>query len=301
VQPPSPEIPTPVIDVAVVERGDKIIVTFTTPPRTVDGVAVTKFSHIDLSVGAADKAPQDNKIISVEVPPASDKEDPQPKPVEYSLDASEYIGQLISASVRTAMKKNGHYSEWSKKAVIAVIPPLEKPVVSWQPSAAGIVLTWPLSTAAQYQVQRQGQSDKQPVAIASVNENNYVDSSAAYDTDYRYIVTAKKSSAESTPSEPITANFPDIYPPTVPSGLTALVGPDSIELAWQRSPESDLQGYYVYRSINGGPFQRVGDLVNVPTYTDRSVEHGKTYSYKISAIDKKGNTSAQSNAVEAQF
>ena len=264
-------------------------------------MAVTKFSHIDLSVGAADKAPQDNKIISVEVPPASDKEDPQPKPVEYSLDASEYIGQLISASVRTAMKKNGHYSEWSKKAVIAVIPPLEKPVVSWQPSAAGIVLTWPLSTAAQYQVQRQGQSDKQPVAIASVNENNYVDSSAAYDTDYRYIVTAKKSSAESTPSEPITANFPDIYPPTVPSGLTALVGPDSIELAWQRSPESDLQGYYVYRSINGGPFQRVGDLVNVPTYTDRSVEHGKTYSYKISAIDKKGNTSAQSNAVEAQF
>ncbi len=301
VQPPSPEIPTRINDMAMVERGDKIIVTFTTPPRTVDGVAVTKFSHIDLSVGSADKPPQDNKIISVEVPPSSDKEDPQPKPVEYSLDASSYIGELISASVRTAMKKSGHYSEWSKKAVIAVIPPLEKPVVSWQPSAAGIVLTWPQSAATQFQVQRQGPSDKQPVVIASVNENNYIDSSAAYDTDYRYIVTAKKSSAESLPSDAVTANFPDIYPPTVPSGLTALVGPDSIELAWQRSPENDLQGYDIYRSVNSGPFEKLGDLVNVPTFTDRSVEHGKTYSYKVSAIDKKGNLSSQSNAVEAQF
>ena len=301
VQPPSPEIPTPVTDVAVVERGDKIVITFTTPPRTVDGVAVTKFSHIDLSVGAADKIPENNKIINVEVPAASDKEDPQPKPVEYSLDASDYIGKLISASVRTAMKKNGHYSEWSKKAVLAVVSPLEKPIVSWQPSGAGIVLTWPNSAATQYQVQRQGPSDKQPVAIASVNENNYIDSSANYDTDYRYIITAKKGGAESLPSEPVTANFPDIYPPTVPMGVTVLVGPDSIELAWQRSPESDLQGYYIYRSVNGGPFDRLGDLVNVPTYTDRTVEHGKTYSYKISAIDKKGNTSAQSNAIEAQF
>jgi len=87
----------------------------------------------------------------------------------------------------------------------------------------------------------------------------------------------------------------------VPAGLTAQLGPDAIDLAWQRNTESDLQGYYIYRSVDNGPFQRLGDLVTLPTYTDHAVEHGKAYSYKISSIDKKGNESAQSSMTEVQF
>jgi len=302
VQPPSPEIPTPITDLAAVERGDKIIVTFSTPPRTVDGVAITKFSHIDLRVGPADQSPDAAKSISLELPSPSDREDPQPKPIDYSIDVADFVGQRIAVTVRTAMKKNGHYSGWSNKAVLDVIPALEKPVASWQATASGVVLTWPITAATQYRVQRQGPSDKQPVDLANVNDNTYTDISANYDTDYHYIVTGKKGAAESLPSEPLlVTNFIDIYPPVVPTGLTALIGPDSIDLAWQRNAESDLQGYYIYRSTDKGPFQRLGDLVTLPTYTDRSVEHGKTYSYKISAIDKKNNQSGQSSPVEVQF
>ena len=38
----------------------------------------------------------------------------------------------------------------------------------------------------------------------------------------------------------------------------------------------------------------IGDLTNVPTFSDRKVEHGKTYKYAISAIDKKNNESEKS-------
>ncbi len=301
VQPPSPEIPTVITDLAVVERGDKIIITFSTPPRTLDSVAITRFSHIDLRIGPEGQPPDADKSIEIETPAPSDKEDPQPKPIAYSLDVADFAGQRIAAAVRTAMKKNGHFSAWSNRVVLDVIPPLEKPVVQAEGSGSGIVLSWPATGATQYRVQRQGPNDKQPVEIASINEDRYVDISAAYDTDYRYIVTGKKNNAESLPSEAVSANFPDKYPPAVPTGLTALIGPDAIDLAWQRNAESDLQGYSIYRSINNGAFQRLGDLVALPTYTDHAVEHGKTYTYKISATDKKGNESVQSSPTEVLY
>jgi fibronectin type 3 domain-containing protein len=290
-----------ITDLAAVERGDKIVVTFSTPPRTLDSVAITRFSHIDLRLGPESQNPDADKSIEIEPPGPSDKEDPQPKPIAYSLDVADYTGQRIAVFVRTAVKKTGHFSGWSNKVVLEIVPPLEKPVIQAEGSGSGIVLTWPATAATQYQVLRQGPSDKQPVNIASVNDNHYTDISAGYDTDYHYVVIGKRSGAESLPSEPIAANFPDHYPPAVPAGLTAQIGPDAIDLAWQRNTEPDLQGYYLFRSVNNGPFQRLGALITLPTYTDHAVEHGKTYGYKITAIDKKGNESGQSSTVEVQF
>jgi fibronectin type 3 domain-containing protein len=131
-----------------------------------------------------------------------------------------------------------------------------------------------------------------------------VDVSSQFDTQYTYIVTAKEGSAESTPSEPLifsAAQNIDKYPPAVPSGVTIVVGPDSVNLSWQRNAEPDFQGYYIFRATNGGTYERQGDMTALPTYVDHNVEHGKTYSYKISAVDKKGNESAASHPVEAQF
>ena len=112
VLPPSPEIPTPITDLAVVERGDQIVATFTAPPRTVDGVAITHFHDIELRV-TGDKSTQ---TYPVPLPSPSDKEDPQPKPVAFSIDASPWTGQHIAVSVRTSVKKTDHFSGWSEQA-----------------------------------------------------------------------------------------------------------------------------------------------------------------------------------------
>ncbi len=301
VQPPSPQIPTTITDLAVVERGDKVVVTFNTPPRTTDSVAIVRFSNIDLRVGPPDEAPDSAKAYDVEVPPPSDKEDPQPRPISVSIPVSDWSGQRISVQVRTEVKKKGHYSAWSNKGLMDVIPPLEVPAVQAVGSADGIVLTWTASDGIQYRIQRQGPNDKQPLDLATVNQGHYVDISAQYDTKYSYIVTAVKGVAESLPSEATTISVVDTFPPAVPTGLSVLAGPDEVNLAWQRNTESDLQGYHVYRSTNGGAFERQGGIVALPLYNDRNVEHGKTYSYKVSAIDKKGNESQQSVAADVQY
>ena len=83
--------------------------------------------------------------------------------------------------------------------------------------------------------------------------------------------------------------------------MTALAGPGSIEISWQRSPEKDLKGYYLYRSVNGSSFQRVNGPLTLPTYSDRDVEHGKTYRYAVSAFDQKGNESEKSAPAEVSF
>ena len=85
----------------------------------------------------------------------------------------------------------------------------------------------------------------------------------------------------------------------MPAGLNAATAPNSIEISWEGNTEPDLAGYRVYRSTGAGPFEKIGELVAIPSYSDRDIEHGKTYRYAVSAIDKSGNESAQSGPVEA--
>jgi fibronectin type 3 domain-containing protein len=72
-------------------------------------------------------------------------------------------------------------------------------------------------------------------------------------------------------------------------------------VSWSRSPDSDLKGYYVYRSVDGAPFERQGDLISLPTFSDHNVQHGKMYRYVVSAVDQKGNESGKSSAAEVSF
>ena len=137
--------------------------------------------------------------------------------------------------------------------------------------------------------------------IGTAENAEYVDTTAEWDTPYTYTVIARLGSAESLPSAPVAANHLDTFAPSVPAGLAALAAPASIELSWSRSPEPDLKGYYLFRSVNGGAFEKVGDLLPLPTYSDKNVEHGKVYRYAVSAIDQKANESARSAVAVVAF
>ena len=80
------------------------------------------------------------------------------------------------------------------------------------------------------------------------------------------------------------------YPPTAPSGVQASVaGANQIDLTWEPATDDvSVSGYKVYRD---------GDHIGSPAetrYTDRSVEQGVTYSYRVSTIDVIGNESLKS-------
>ena len=82
-----------------------------------------------------------------------------------------------------------------------------------------------------------------------------------------------------------------------PTGLVSRAGDKSIVLHWDKSSESDVSGYNVYRSLtNGAPFVLLNTtgLVTSPGYCDVSpaVVNGQTNYYQVTAV----STSAQESA-----
>ena len=94
----------------------------------------------------------------------------------------------------------------------------------------------------------------------------------------------------------------DIFPPDAPQGLQAVSAgvvennSAAIDLSWSPNQESDISGYNVYRSSAGqAPVHVNKDLVKTPTYRDRvSIEQGVTYTYRVTAVDLRGNESKPS-------
>lgn len=293
--PPSPELPKAVTDLTVVERGNHLDIHFSTPPRTTDDRPIKTFSKIDLAIGPSNDWPQTARHFELPAPPPNDPNAPLFQPVHASEPISPWVGQTIAVGVRTAVKKKNHFSQWSNRAVLQVIPPLQPPVVDVKATTGGYQLTWRQERPGMtFNVYRQGPSDKQPVKIGTTDKPEYLDASSHWDTAYTYTVIALLGTAESLSSEPVHVIHADTFPPAVPIGVAALATPESIDISWQRVASANLKGYYLYRSVDGGPFSRLGALLSLPTYADHTVEHGKTYRYEVSALSQKGYESAKS-------
>ncbi len=305
VLPPSPDIPRPVTDLQVIEQGDQLKVTFSLPPRTTDNLLIKSYTDLDLAVGP-EQSPFDFETWSdsaqhfeIPSPPPNDPDAPRPQPVSKTLPAAEWTGKHIVVAVRTSMRKDDRYSQWSNRALVDVIAPLAAPVAKIEATKKGYLLTWPDEGAGiKYLISRRGPTDKAPVQIGTSTDPLYLDSTSHWDTPYTYTVVAQKGAAQSEPSKDLAVIHADTFPPEVPATVTALAAPNSIEVSWSRSPDANLKGYYIYRSTNGGDFTRQGDLVNVPTFSDQKVEHGKSYRYEISAISQKGHESEKSPPTE---
>lgn len=308
VVPPSPELPNAVTDLKVTEKGSQLVITFSTPVRTIDNLAIKQFSDVDLRIGPA-VAPFDfgvwetsAKQYQLPLPEPGDPDDLKPRPIAKTIPASEWAGKQITVFVRTSVKKTGHYSQWSNRAVLDVVAPIERPAIKVTAVKAGYMLTWEgTAPNVQYQILRQGPGQTAPVQIGTAQASPYVDETSQWDTPYTYTVIGQGGAAESLPSEPVSITHRNTFPPAAPESLAALGGPESIELSWSRSSEADLKGYRVYRSIDGGPFERLGDLTNLPTYSDGKVEHGKTYRYSVTAVNQNGYESEKSAIREVVF
>lgn len=80
-------------------------------------------------------------------------------------------------------------------------------------------------------------------------------------------------------------------PPAAPSGLTADAGDGQISLRWQPvttrfdgSPLRSPVKYQLARSTNGGSFANIGGPLVTPYYTDKEVQNGGKYTYRVQAL-----------------
>jgi fibronectin type III domain protein len=298
---PALNIPTRVNDLAAVERGNKIAVAFTIQPLTTEGMALKTIGSVDLRVGPnpdqggfnADRWAATAVRADVSVPQA-------PGQVTASVPLGEWIGKEVWIGVRIGNAK-GRMSEWSNFVTRTIQTPLTMPTgFEAQATPNGVRLEWKAPGESKFRLYRRAEGEQAASEVAMPEQSEYVDASAEYGKTYDYFVQGVSGDAESDAAsltKPITPR--DIFPPATPTNVTASTGVSTIDLSWERNTESDFKEYRVYRSTDGGSFERTAEGLEGPSYSDTKVEHGKQYRYRVTAVDQVGNESGPSMIVEA--
>ncbi len=295
--PPLANVPRPVDNLNAVQRGAHVIVQFTVPVNTMEDFPIPEPVKLDLRAGAADPFEENRWAASAALLQPTAIND---HIARYEIPSTPWVGKEIIFGVRVT-GGNGKQSGWSNFVVVPVQPPLAQPLnVIAVATPAGVELTWQ-APGAEFRVFRKSEGVDY-LQVATVQKPGWLDTSAEFDKPYSYtvqtILRRNDKVAESELSAPISLTPVDKFPPATPSGLRASSAPGSIELNWDRNSEPDLNAYRIYRAIGGGSFEKLADLSVVPTYSDHAVESGKTYRYAITALDRAGNESPRSAALE---
>jgi len=280
---PSLMIPVQIKDLSALEHGNAIAMDFTVPSVTTDGVPIKTVRSIELQV--------DDKLVPVyrDVP----------GPVHAQVPVDGFAGKDVVVHVRVVGAR-GHASEWSNAVKLHVVAPLAAPAdVKAENVAEGVKVTWSAAGEPHFRVFRQAGKEMKPSQVGESDKPEFVDTKTEYNKTYRYSVQGVNGTAESdvSPSS-LPLETKDVFPPAVPTGITVTPGVNTVELAWTRNTEADFKCYRVYRSVDNGPFERIADNVEGPSYSDASISAGKHYRYSVSAVDQAGNESKQSAAVE---
>ena len=296
--PPLANIPPKVSDLAALQRGGHIIVQFTVPAKTTEGHPIPAPLRLDLRAGTADHFEEAQwAAVARQIPPGAIANGV----ARYEIPVADWTGKEVIFGVRVAAG-NGKQSGWSNFVVVPVVPPPDKPGgVAPSVTLQGVRLTWQ-ARGTDFRVLRKTDEDGYSV-VANVQTPEWTDTATEVGKRYTYLVQTvaqlgNRKEAESELSDEATIVPRDIFPPAVPKGLQGSVAPNSIELNWERNTEEDLSGYRVYRAEGNGALEKIADVTAVPSYSDRKVEHGKSYRYAIAAVDQAGNESARGAPIE---
>jgi titin len=169
-------------------------------------------------------------------------------------------------------------------------------------SATRIELRWVDSTGeAGYRVERRvaGTDAWAKVGAAAANATKFVDERVAAGTAYQYRVRAFNDVGNSPWSNVVTVKASDEGTrPAAPRLEAALAAPRAAKLTW-----TDVAGEAVYRverRVDGSSDAwRVVRTVNagVTTIVDDGLEAGKTYLYRVFAVNAAGSSPASNTAV----
>jgi len=298
--PPALNRPVRVVDLNAVQQGSKILVHFTIPKVTTEGMPIPGTPEIEVRIGEAPPGPFNTAAwekSSERIPASVITVNNQV--ALATVDASKMTGKTEAIFVRV-LGPHGRNVGWSNPQQVTVVPPLPTPEGLTAGDAPDAVrLEWH-AAAAQFRVYRRSGDAGEWKQIGIADKPFYLDATIDYGKTYEYTVQSIEKSgdkyAESEASKSFSFKPEDKYPPAVPTGLTAVAGSRNVELTWERNTEKDLAAYRVYRDG-----KKIADGLTAPSYSDKDVKPGTKYSYQVSSVDGAGNESVLSAPMEASI
>ncbi len=327
---PSLNLPIPVQDLTASRRGDKVDLEWTLPRKNTDRTnvkhnpttnicrreGITLMAKCNVVAEVAPPTPKPPQKEKGEAPPGDVR-------IHYVDSLPPQLGMTDPAGfVMYAVEEvnpRGRAGGLSNQVSIPLVPVIAPPEqVSAGVSADGVRVTWsgaappvpPNGVSYRYRIARRPVGAPAYIVLDDVAPSatgSYLDKTFAWEQKYEYRITTlgevqangKSAAVEGEDSPSVEVYTRDIYPPGEPAALQAVyssVGQKPfIDLTWAPNVESDLAGYNVYRSANGGQPQKLNsELVPTVSYRDGNVQPGTTYSYAVSAVDVRGNESPRS-------
>lgn len=329
--PPSLELPKRPSDLRAARKGDRVMLTWTIPTRTMDRQSVRYLGKTRVCRSVDATLVSCGEPVGEVTPPvdfASKKDSGGQKlvgsyvdtlPVDLRLrnvfGSATYAVEVLNRDRRGAGLSNQVHVPTAE----ALAAPTD---FGAKVTAQGVELTWtgallslplPNPVRRSYRVYRRAEGSKQEILVgereAGMEKNlSLTDQSFEWEKTYYYradtltaITEAGKPEiridGDDTPEVRVFAD--DVFPPSVPSGVQAVFsGPGQeafIDLIWAPVTDADLDGYNIYRHEEGGaPVKLNSGPVKAPAFRDMQVGAGKTYFYSVSAVDLRRNESGWS-------
>jgi hypothetical protein len=324
-QPPTLKLPQPVTDLAGVRAGDEVRLHWTMPKRDTDKVLLKGDQKVRIC-RRVDNGGCEVAVDMLAAPGAASSA------VDH-LPAALTSGQPRLLMYTVLLENHAGHDAGPSNQVYAASGAAPGGIESFsaEASADGVVLHWRAEAGTELirihrtlvvdpkapKTQQKAGSpapQEQTLEVTGPDRGQALDRDAVLDNVYRYsvervrMIALQGQSVEETgaPSELITINARDVFPPQVPSDVQAVADPEAhaVDLSWTPNTEEDLAGYAVYRreaGSNANPVRVSPPGVVSPSFRDASALPGHKYDYSVSAVDRDGNESARSADVEEEL
>jgi hypothetical protein len=297
--PPLANVPETVTKLAAIQRGAALDVRFPIPLLTTEKRPLKQPLKYDVRIGAPGATVQAWEAHAKAVSGVHAENGV----AVYEVPAAEWVGKEVAIRARV-IGPNGKTGDWSSPVTLPVIPPPQTPQnVTAASTPKGVRLAW-TAQGGRFRVFRRAAGETNSVMVATADTPEWTDPNAEFGKQYAYRIETvvplpegKEAVSDLSTEAVITPEI--VFPPATPTGLAASPAPDSIELTWEANTEPFFAAYRVYRAAANGPFEKIADNLALPAYSDRAVEHGKTYRYAVTSVSKTGYESPRSQPVEA--
>jgi uncharacterized protein len=285
IHPPFIRIPEAVTDLSVTQSGYDLVLTWTNPPRYVDGSAATNLARVQIRSNSG-------IVSSVEVVGAGQAQSvavpigpmtPELRVYRVVIETAQgKLSELSNAASATPVEVPG------RVANLSIIPDQRQIFLQWDKPKEHAEL------ADAYVVTR---SDV-PAEPETVSDTRFDDTRYSAGKKVTYQVTAARRVSGSLimgiGPETKTITIEDKTPPGIPAGLDIKPAEPGGYLTWDANPETDLAGYRVFRSDRpDSGFNPVMDrLITANGFLDPAYRSGSYYA--VSAVDEFMNESPKS-------